>query len=134
MVNTQLLLKAMRFMLLPTLAVLSVVFFWFFNIHDFLSFITSQSFFASFLRIIIMILEIFCVYTMYGYYEDEEKKKTGKDLINNPAALMQEHSSVGVTGSTSVRDLLNGDYSDNYKVWNTEDFNLKIIQRIPKKS
>lgn len=129
----------MSFMFLPTAAVLMVLFFWFFSISKFVDFITSQDTFASIIRIVMMALEIACVYHMYKYYENEElaaeAKKSVDGVLKDPDAALEDCKSVGVERSSCIRDIFySSAYDDKFQVWATENPRIKIIKHIPKSS
>jgi hypothetical protein len=93
MINYKILLKALSFMFLPTLSVLSLILVGFFSWSKFVSFITSDSGFAMFIRIALALGEIFFVYLLYRHYEKEE-------ILNNEV-------------ENKGRIIKEGGYSDN---------------------
>ncbi len=134
MINTKILLKAMSFMFLPTLAVLCIIFCWFFSWTAFSSFITSQSSGAALLRIIMMVLEVVLCYMMYGHYmlqyEEEEKKKQIKKFVLNPDAESEAYREAGY--SNYIRDIFKvpeGRASYKYYVVDGPTDDLVFIKR-----
>jgi amino acid permease len=72
MIKYKILLKAISFMFLPTLSVLSLILIGFFSWSKFVTFITSDSGFAMFIRIALAIGELVFVYFLYEHYEKQE--------------------------------------------------------------
>ncbi len=86
--NTKYLFQALRFACLPTLSVLTLLFFGFFDISRTISFIASDNGWAVTLRILLAIAEIVLVVIMYYQYRKEgiiQDAKNGKkgDRIEN---------------------------------------------------
>lgn len=69
----KLLLKALKFACLPTLSVLTLLFFGFFSISKAIAWISGDSTFAIVIRVLLVIAEIALVCFMYQNYVEEEK-------------------------------------------------------------
>lgn len=80
MINYKILLKALGFMFLPTVSVLSLILIGFFSWSKFISFITSDSGFAMFIRVALAVAELIFVYLLYQHYEKEE-------ILKNPDTI-----------------------------------------------
>ena len=80
MIKTKALLRAMSFLFVPTLAILSVILVGFFSWTKFVAFMTSSTTEAILVRVIMLISEITLVIIMYFHYIKEEiVKKSEKD-------------------------------------------------------
>lgn len=85
MIKTNILLKAISFMLLPSLVILGVILIGFFNWTNFVNFMTSDSGWAIFVRLLMIVLELVLVCIMYQYYDEKEKIEiVKKNLKENP--------------------------------------------------
>lgn len=74
--------KATSFMFLPTLTFLLIVFCWFFNWAAFVAFVTEQSGWAGFFRILVLILEVALWGHFYLQYKEKfEKEEASSDII-----------------------------------------------------
>lgn len=69
MLNTKALAKALQFMLLPSAAILLIIFIWFFSWSGFVGFITAQTPGASFLRVFMLVAEAVFICVMYNYFD-----------------------------------------------------------------
>ena len=103
MINWKIFAKDISFMFLPTVSVLSLILIGFFSWTKFVVFITSDSGWAVFLRIVLAILEIVFVYLMYQYYLKQE-------IINN-----------GVTNKGNIITNIKNDYTYEYKYFKNRD-------------
>lgn len=84
--NMKAAIEATKFMFLPTLTFLLVVFCWFFNWTAFVDFVTAQSGWAGFFRIVVLGVEIcLWVYFYLMYKEQYEKDKAAQDIITTIA-------------------------------------------------
>jgi hypothetical protein len=126
--KTKYLLQSLKFAFLPTICVLILLFFGFFDISETIKFISSNNGFAIMLRVALIVAEITLVYIMYGHYE---KKDLRHKAINDP-----EKS----TGETLYYDTsiyrLDSDWSSNdkYVKYRTQDDDVIIIERLKNKT
>lgn len=75
MINTKALLKTCSFMFLPTLGILITVFFWFFNITNFINFVTSNTIYNKFID---------CKHIQYEYsLLSDSTNKVFKNKVEN---------------------------------------------------
>ena len=118
-------MKAMTFMFAPTLSVLVIIFFWFFNLTDFVSFITSQSAGASTLRVLMMLLEVFFVCVLYKYYEEKEFKE---QLYSKAPDVINKTKGIQCNANRELRYAMDGQYNDEYYIYNTAKPNIKIVE------
>lgn len=79
MINMKALGKAIQFLFLPTLGLMLIVFFWFFNWGRFINFVTGEDGWSSFLRVFALILEFVSIIILYNYFakilKDENVRK-----------------------------------------------------------
>lgn len=124
--NFKYLFKALRFACLPTLSVLVLLFFAFFDIGKTIAFISSDNAAAIILRICLVLAEIALIIIMYNEYEK-------KDLIENPWNHIKSKRPSSLTYTTYVSDL-RGDWarSDNYEAFGTSDDDYILVHRKPK--
>lgn len=115
--NYKILLKAMGLMFLPTLSVLFIMLVGFFDFTAMKDFITSNSGWAIFLRILLVLLEVVCVVYLYLHYSKE-------DLIKNPKKNGPE-SSLYEFGQKLTRD-----QQYKSKVYKTTLSNLFLIEKL----
>lgn len=124
--KTKYLFKALKFACLPTLSVLILLFFGFFSISKTIDFISSDSGWAIFLRVLLVLLELALVIIMYHHYKDTDFDK--QEIPNMCATEGKErYRSLGLYELFS--DCNNGDKYYSYK---TEENNVIVIKRIPK--
>lgn len=123
MIKTRVLLKAMSFMFMPTLAVLVLLFLWFLDWTQFKAFITSNGAGAGALRIFMTFVEMVFIVVMYNHYLKEDVALHPEDYDDNKK---------GVSYSTSCSDLFNpsGSRNDTYRVKYINS-NLSLIERKP---
>lgn len=125
MINYKILLKALGFMFLPTVSVLSLILIGFFSWSKFISFITSDSGFAMFIRVTLAVAELIFVYLLYQHYEKQE-------VINNAETSKGE----------IIKDRKNDYYSEytyfknpnrqtgeSYRSYATSNDNIIILER-----
>lgn len=129
--------RATGFMFLPTLAFLMIVFCWFFNWTAFVAFVTEQSGWAGFFRIVVLAIEVIVWYYFYSQYcEEESVKATGstiKQLIEESAQINLKH----VRQSFDSYDLQNRlnisrDNYDTGNLYDTPNDKVKILILKPK--
>lgn len=123
MIKTRVLLKAMSFMFMPTLAVLVLLFLWFLDWTQFKDFITSNGAGAGALRIFMTFVEMVFIVVMYNHYLKEDVALHPEDYDDNKK---------GTSSHTSCKDLFStlGSSSDNYKVRYINS-KFSLIERIP---
>lgn len=83
--------KATSFMFLPTLTFLIIVFCWFFNWSAFVAFVTEQSGWAGFFRILVLILEVALWAHFYLQYKEKFDKE---DAANDVIKLLSGESNI----------------------------------------
>ncbi len=124
--KTKALLRALKFVCLPTASLLLLLFFGFFSITKTIDFISSDSGWAIFLRVIVFLGEIGLVVYLYLIYLKEETKN---EIIKKANGLTKEN----VYADKRTRDLFyNASYSDEYVKHTTESKDIIIVERIPK--
>lgn len=123
--------KATGFMFLPTAAFLAIVFCWFFNWTAFVDFVTSQSGWAGFFRIVVAVAEFLLWYFFYTQYcEQYTNEKTKTDIISMLSAenvissngLKLDEYYVDRCDGLKIRD------ADSYRVYDTSNPTVKIIK------
>lgn len=120
--NTVALTKALRFACLPTLSLLILLFFAFFDFGRTLEFISSTEPLAVVLRIVAFGGEVILVYFMYTKYLREEAIKGGGKV----------NSERYIRDSSYIRDIkVSWGSNDSYSVQDTEDSNVVLIIRKP---
>ncbi len=123
------LFQALKFACLPTLSVLTLLFFGFFNIRKTLDFIGSDNGWAVFLRILLVILEIALIVIVYYHYEQkgilEDIKKNAGNAVDDKGISISYHD--------SIYNLFTGQ-SSNHKFYlhRTDNENISIVTRHPK--
>lgn len=122
--NLKVLGKAMGFMFLPTLGVLLMLVVGFFDPMAMWSWIKSNDGWAIFVRIVLFVAEVGLVVVMYFYYLEEETKKQALD--GNGSKNGERRSS-----RTEICDLFkNGSSRDSFRVFETENANIRIVELI----
>lgn len=123
--NTKYLFQALKFACLPTLSVLTILFFGFFNISNTIAFISSSNGWAVFLRIILVIAEIALVVIMYKHYE-----KQGI-IADASKGVKPEYGRRLVDNTSHIRNLRQGwDSNDKFYAHTTENENIVVVERI----
>ncbi len=121
--NIKYLFQALRFACLPTLSVLTILFFAFFDIGKTIGFISSDHGFAITLRIILVIGEIALVIAMYFKYQHEGE-------LENSIKGNKSKTYIEVDYNTYVKNLNNEwDSSNIYRRYLTGDPNIVVIER-----
>ncbi len=124
--NTKYLFQALRFACLPTLSVLALLFFAFFDIARTLAFISSDNWFAILLRILLVIAEVALVVIMYKDYEK-------KGIIEDVKKGKRSDDAQNVNGENDLYTIeRNWSYNDSFKMYRTENENIIVIERTPK--
>ena len=125
MVNLRLLGKAMGFMFLPTLGILTVLLVGFFDPIAMWTFIKSNDALAIFTRLVILVTEIVIVIIMYNVYRSEEKRK---GLLVSQDGL----TSKTVAYNNYVCNLFDEVSSrDTYTLYYSDDKNVVVLKRTP---
>lgn len=125
--KTKYLFQALKFACLPTLSVLTLLFFGFFDIAKTIAFISSDSGWAITLRVLLVIVEAILIYIMYNHYEIEGDKKDKRDK----AGISENEDGTPVDYSKSIYDLRrNWGSSDKYKYYTKSD-DIILIERTP---
>jgi hypothetical protein len=119
--KTKALLKALKFMCLPTLAVLLLLFFGFFSISATIAFISSTAAFAVILRVLLVIAEIVLVVYMYHQYLDEE-------IVKEVAKTRHGLSCTERTGYTELQQLFSMNRGGSLYIYDTESPHVKVIE------
>ncbi len=124
--NTKYLFQALKFACLPTLSVLTLLFFGFFDIQKTISFIASDNGWAITLRIILAIAEIALVIIMYYHYQ-------AKGIINDAKKGIIDNDKCSVDYDILLYRLKkNWDRQDDYFIHNSECDNIVVIERVVK--
>lgn len=124
--NTKYLFQALKFACLPTLSVLTILFFGFFNILETINFISSTNGWAILLRIIMVIAEIVLVIIMYYKY-----RKEGELLDAKNGKIDSNRRNIHY-GTDVYRIDNNWSSDDKYFIHETKDSDIVIIERVPK--
>lgn len=112
--------RATGFMFLPTAAFLAIVFCWFFNWTAFVDFVTSQSGWAGFFRIVVAVAEFLLWYFFYTQYcEQYANEKTKTDIIS---MLSADGTIIG--SSKKVDDYYIDRYVEQLKVPNADSYHI----------
>ena len=128
--NIKILLKAMSYMFLPTLAVLVMLLVGFFDPVAMWEFIKSNNGWAIFIRVVIFIIEIVCVVILYYKYAEENSISEAQS-VNSPEDDLKD--GWGVSSYKQVEDLgKDWGHKDSYIIYNTKSPNVKIVKRVPK--
>lgn len=124
--------KATGFMFLPTLAFLCIVFCWFFDWTAFVAFVTSQSGWAGFFRILVLLLEFALWYYFYTQYCEQfanEQTKTdiismlaNDGIIEGKGSRLDDYYIDRYCGDLKVPN------ADVYHVYNTSNPTVKIVK------
>jgi hypothetical protein len=130
MINIKILFKAMSFMFLPTLAVLTLLLVGFFDPIAMWTFIKSDSGGAVIIRIILFLAEVSLVWYFYYKYLQEDmileaQKDVEEFLKGRPFKTMKAYSDLGCIKS-------HWKSSDSCEIYNTPDKNIVIIKLISK--
>lgn len=130
--------RATSFMFLPTLTFLVIVFCWFFNWGAFVSFVTAQSGWAGFFRILVLGAEVgLWIYFYQKYNEEikkeEERNRTISDVISairsNEELKLTEHSHIGTSDTRSYFSRDSYDLkSIVYRTATPEIFIVKLVK------
>lgn len=120
--NIKVLAKALRFACIPTLSVIVLLFCGFFSISKTIDFLQSNNGWAIALRIILAIGEITLIVVMYRQYLKE-------DIKENALNKYKRTETKQVSYHNSIREILKGKDDDYYYIFDTEDSNIKIIER-----
>lgn len=127
--KTKYLFQALKFACLPTLSVLTLLFFGFFDIAKTIEFISSDSPWAITLRVLLVIAEMFLIYVMYDHYESEGEKKDKRDN----AGISENDNGTPIDYSKSIYDLKRDwKSSDKYNYY-TKSEDIILIERTPAK-
>lgn len=120
------LFQALKFVCLPTLSVLLLLFFAFFSITDALAFISASSAGAVTLRILLFIVEIVLVVIMYFKYQKEDILKNPEDQIKNNSRIRAKYTNLSELNSEWVKS--------GYTIYvhDTGDSDLFVVQGIYK--
>lgn len=124
--NFKILMQALKFACLPTISILTLLFFGFFSIDKTIEFIASDNGWAIALRVILVIAEIALVWIMYDYYLDIAIKEK---LFDSPESKLKGQK---VSWNESTYNLFQGDSSDAYIKYKTSKENYILIERKPK--
>lgn len=124
--NTTALLRALKFVCIPTLSLLVLLFFAFFSVSKTIAFISSDDGWAIALRIIAFIAEIVLVVWKYLEYNREEIFKSGNkgEYIKEKGSSCQPYY--------EIRQILGHDKRGDYRYYQTTNVNIKILEFIPK--
>lgn len=128
--------RATGFMFLPTLAFLCIVFCWFFNWGAFVAFVTEQSGWAGFFRILVLGIEVIVWYYFYAQYREEEAIKTTGGTIKQ---LIEQSADVSLPqiqtfdGYDLSRVGVNRDNYDSGIMYSTPNDKVKVLILKPKK-
>ncbi len=125
MINYKVLLKAIRFMFLPSCSILFVIFIAFFSFTDFLNFITSKSVLAIIIRILLVIAEAYFTYCMYKYYLKMEIIENGN--ISNLKNIIKEEYPSGASVYEFFKDKVYNIHT--YNSYITESDDVIIVER-----
>lgn len=118
--NKSSILKAGRFLLLPSLFVFALIFLWFFSWTDFSAFVTSKSGNASMLRLLLGILETALFVYMYLFYdgrranEEAVKAEEEKEKLRREENKKREDSVYRVGKDLSIGRYLHKGLINNY--------------------
>lgn len=124
MVDLKILGKAMGFMFLPTLGVLTMLLVGFFDPVAMWTFIKSDNGWAVFTRLIVFLIEVGLVTGLYHYYKYEERIK---GYFKTKDSIQRER----IDKDTTVRYMFNNQgYHDDHKIYRTEDDNIVLVERI----
>lgn len=121
----KILLKALRFSLLPTLVTILLILVGFFSFTETLNFVTSNSGWAIFTRIALFIAEVLLVIIMYRVYENDE-------LFNSENPEEYGIPFREVKGNESMRDFTNATYDSRFNIYKTKKSYIYIIEKITK--
>lgn len=124
MINLKILGRAMGFMFLPTLGILTLLLVGFFDPVAMWNFVKSNDGLAVFVRVILFIAELVLVVILYKRYEKEEMIKN----INNDKDHLRSRK---ISSSTVVYDLFEqGSYRDSHRIYRTSDDNVIVVERM----
>lgn len=124
--ETKYLFQALKFACLPTLSILTLLFFGFFDIAKTIEFISSDNGWAIALRVFLVIAEMLLIYGMYDYYKTEGDKKE----IRERTGLTDNDKGNYVSYSTSIYHLHeNWGSQCNYKAYIKSD-DIVLIERV----
>lgn len=132
--NGKILLKAMKFSLLPTLLTFTLLFLGFMSFEKAFNFLTANDGWSIFVRISLFIAEIILISVMYGIYKEEEEINKLKKINDVPSDTIDEKY-VEYSEWLGNSFFSNGEYksSYSYKSYKTENDDIIIIKRNPKK-
>ena len=125
MVNLRLLGKAMGFMFLPTLGILTALLVGFFDPIAMWTFIKSNDSWAIFIRLVILITEIVIVAIMYGIYKSDEKTK---GLLESQDGLTSKTVAYNNYVYYSFDDASS---KDTYTLYYSDNKNVVVLKRTP---
>ena len=131
--------RATSFMFLPTLTFLVIVFCWFFNWGAFVSFVTAQSGWAGFFRILVLGAEVGLWIYFYQKYNEEIKKEelVNKTITDITTALhsneeLKLHKHREINTSDTYNYFSHGSYDGSrsivYRTASPEFFIVKVLK------
>jgi hypothetical protein len=119
--KTKILLKALRFSLLPTIVTILLILVGFFSFTETLNFVTSNSSGAILTRVALFIAEIVLVIVMYRYYEKE-------DVINNAEATFLYRDKTRC--DSYISSLTPWSSSDYVRIHRTKKSNMFLFEKV----
>lgn len=124
----RILMQALKFVCLPTLAMMVLLFFGFFSISETIKFISSTNTLAVIIRIVLVIGEFALVYHMYEHYLKIAQRE---ELLKN--SDINGKNGYNIPYHTDIYQLerpWNSD--DTFFKFHTENPDIIIIERKPK--
>lgn len=119
--KTKILLKALRFSLLPTLVTILLILVGFFSFEDTLTFITSNSPGAIAVRVLLFIAEVVLVIVMYNYYLKE-------DVITNTKGNGVHHEKI--RADNYINRVIPWSSDDYVKIHKTNHSNFFLFEKL----
>ena len=121
--NTKILLKSLKFSLLPTLITFSLLLLGFMSFENALAFLTAQTFWPIVVRILLFVAEIVLIFIMYKHYEEEEFRQN---------ITTDDKKGDRISYSSYVGNLFDSFSSsrDELKVYKTKNSKLLLIEHI----
>jgi hypothetical protein len=137
--NWKVLLKAMKFSLLPTLLTFTLLFLGFMSFTDAFNFLTSNNGWSIFVRISLFIAEMSLIFYMYKRYEidylnelkiQEEKERKAKKLnsMTELPVKIFPNSSISYPDYKELRDIFECE-TGYFKFYKTDNDNYILLQR-----
>jgi hypothetical protein len=105
-------IKAAKFLFMPTVALLLLLFFWFFNVTKFVAFVTSENTGAAIFRIIAFLAEIILWCTFFEKYVKELKSEERFKAIKKNDfewKVARNNSNFNDVLISDIRQAFNGD-------------------------